>query len=182
MPARTITRDDGSTADVDTDTGEILPADANPETAVTVAPDGEIIPIPPALAAEFDGMLATVPYKAGDGLANILRQIAGATDVRDLDAPWRTEAMQRLNGIPIVVSDLRRAPSDYDGGLAWFLIVDAVVRATGERITFTTGAVSVVAQLAKAWALGAFPVTVIPRRAERPNARGYFAWHLEMVR
>jgi hypothetical protein len=73
--------------------------------------------------------------------------------------------------------------SEFAGGLPFFLIVDAADLETGELVTITTGAVSVVAQLAKAHQLGQIPGwRVVPRQAERPSASGYYPQHLEVMR
>lgn len=138
--------------------------------------------IPAATAAVYDSLLEAIPLSGGDGMDGILRALAEATDFEDLDAPWRTEGMESLLNQPLAIRGLRRVESDYAGGLSWFLVVDAVVIATGELVTFTTGAVSVVAQLAKAWSLGVIPgLRVIPRQSDRPSANGYYPQHLEIV-
>jgi len=49
-----------------------------------------------------------------------------------------------------------------------------------EEIVWTTGSVSVVAQLVKAFMLGALPLYATIRKAERPTANGYYPQHLEV--
>ena len=46
---------------------------------------------------------------------------------------------------------------------------------------FTTSAVSVVIQLARAWQLGLFPVIADVVVAERPTERGFYPIHLRIV-
>jgi hypothetical protein len=154
------------------------PADQLPVPVSDSAP----VVLDDRIAAMYDAMIATVPEAGGDGIDNILVQIAQAADVADLDAPWRSTGLVELRNIPIRVTAIRRIASDYAGGLPWFLVVDAAVRATGETVTFTTGAVSVVAQLVKAWSMGAMPLDVVPRVAERASKNGYYPQHLEVIR
>lgn len=157
--------------------------------STSTASRGEVVPIdggpailPPAVVEAYESMITDVPEAGGDGFASILAALAGATDVADLDAPWRSQGLGDLVNVPLRIMGIRRMPSDYPGGLPWFLVADGAVLGTGERVTFTTGAVSVVAQLVKAHQLGAFPLDVIPRQSERPSANGYFPQHLEVVR
>jgi hypothetical protein len=139
-------------------------------------------PIRPEVVAAYESMIATVPEAGGDGFDGILAQIAGAADVAALDAPWRSGGLEEWANEPLAILGIRKMPSDYPGGLPWFLVVDAATVKDGERVTFTTGAVGVVAQLVKAWQLGAFPLVVIPRQSARPTASGYYPQHLEISR
>jgi len=127
--------------------------------------------------------LLSIPDTGEDGYERLLLQIAGASDAADLDAPWRSEGMRDYINRPLEVRGLRRIASDFDGGLPFFLVVDAGALDTGEAVTFTTGAVSVVAQLAKAFQLGAIPGwRIIPRESDRPSERGFYPQHLEVMR
>ena len=157
------------------------PSTAAPEGAVVPAGEpGE--PIPAQIVAAFEAMIADIPEAGGDAFASILGSIATAQDVLDLDAPWRSAGLEDLVNVPMVVLAVRKMPSDYQGGLPWFLVVDAATAEDGERITFTTGAVSVVAQLAKAWAMGALPLACTLRQSERPSRSGYYPQHLDIAR
>lgn len=154
------------------------------------APDGELVPITdgepavlsPQVIEAYESMIETVPDAGGGGFDSILRAIATATDAADLDAPWRSEGIKEFANARLRVLGIRKMPSDFEGGLAWFLIIDAAIVATGEVIAVTTGALSVVAQLVKAHQLGAFPCIVTPRVATRPSRNGYYPVHLEFER
>lgn len=132
--------------------------------------------------AAFAAMAVDIPEAGGDGFDSLLAQIIEATETADLDAPWRADGLTAYLGSRLRIDGLRRMPSEYSGGLPFFLIVEAADLETGQRITLTTGAVSVVAQLVKAWSLGAIPGwRVIPRQADRPSSSGYFPQHLEVM-
>lgn len=155
---------------------------ATDDSAVVPVTESAPVPLARGVVETYESMIATVPEAGGDGFDSILAAIALATDARDLDAPWRSEGLTAFANVPLVLTGIRRMPSDYPGGLPWFLIVDGAIEETGETIAITTGAVSVVAQLVKAWALDAFPLRVVPRVATRPSRNGYFPQHLEMAR
>lgn len=143
--------------------------------------NGEPQPISGAVVAAYESMLATVPDAGGAGFERILEAIAQAQDVRELDAAWRSEGLAELAGIPLSIRGITKMPSEFEGGLPWFLVIEAVNEVTGEPVTVTTGAVSVVAQLVKAWSMGAFPLRARPVVAERPSSRGYYPVHLEIL-
>lgn len=151
--------------------------------------EGAVVPVTgespavlsPHVVDAYEAMIESVPEAGGDGFESILEAIAMAQDARELDAPWRSNGLDELANVPLVVTGIRKMPSDYPGGLPWFLVIDGAVRATGERVTVTTGAVSVVAQLVKAHQLGAFPLVVIPRVSARPSRSGYYPVHLEVA-
>lgn len=137
--------------------------------------------LPAQVVASYEAMIADVPEAGADGFASILASIALATDVADLDAPWRSQGLGDLVNQRVVVTGIRKMPSDYAGGLPWFLVMDGALVDTGETVAVTTGAVSVVAQLVKAHNLDAFPLVVIPRQADRPSRSGFYPQHLEVV-
>lgn len=138
--------------------------------------------IRPEVVALYESMIADVPEAGANGYESILVQIAAAESVDALDAPWRADGLKEYLNVPLSIRGLRRMPSEYVGGLPFFLIVDAAVIETGETVTVTTGAVSVVAQLAKGNQLGLIPGwRVIPRQADRPSSSGYFPQHLETM-
>lgn len=144
-------------------------------------------PVPVVIGSKatdaLEAALLGIPETSDDGYERLLLQLAAATDAADLDAPWRAEGLTQYLDTPLEVRALRRIPSEYDGGLPFFLVVDAADLTTGELVTFTTGAVSVVAQLAKANQLGAIPGwRVIPRQSARPSERGFYPQHLEVMR
>ena len=119
---------------------------------------GTAVQLSPAAVEVYESLLAAIPDAGGSGYEGILQQIAAATTPTDLDAPWRTYDTEALIGTPLVIRSFTKSPSDFGGGLAYFLVVQAAFEATGEPVTFTTGAVGIVAQLAQAWAIGALPL------------------------
>lgn len=148
------------------------------------AMEGAIVPRPVHgdVIEAYEAMIAQVPDAGGDGVEAILAQLAGITDPSKLDTPWRSGGLAEYAGRMVIVRGIRKMASDFDGPLPWFLIVDGQDVQTGEEIHLTTGATSVVAQLVRAFQLGAFPLAVIPRIAERPTKDGYYPMHLEVAR
>lgn len=152
-------------------------------TGAEQAPSNGAVAIRPDVVEAYMALAAGIPEAGGDGAESILLQILATEDPAALDAPWRADGLRAFLGHPLRVDGLRRMPSEFGGGLPFFLVVDAADLGTGEKVTVTTGAVSVVAQLAKAFALGLIPGwRVVPREAERPSSSGYYPQHLEVMR
>lgn len=139
--------------------------------------------IPTEAVAAFAAMATSIPEAGDGGFEGILAQLLTTEDPQALDAPWRSDGLTEYLDRRLVIQGLRRMESEYDSGLPFFLIVQAADLETGEVVTLTTGAVSVVAQLTRAWDLGLIPGwRVIPRQADRPSKSGYYPQHLEVMR
>ena len=157
--------------------------------STATAPEGANVPatqdgptvLSAGVIAAYEAMIETVPESGGDGMDSILEAIAQAESPDDLDAPWRSAGLEDYINVPLVIRAIRKVPSDYQGGLPWFLVADAVVVPTGELVTITTGAVAPVAQLVRAYHQGWLPWTVIPRQSDRASKSGYYPQHLEAV-
>lgn len=131
--------------------------------------------------AMFAQMVAVIPDAEGSGSERILLAILQAETWDELDAPWDTEKAEGLYGREIDVYEVMRRPSSFQDGLGVFLVVRAREAVNRREIVFTTGSISVVAQLVKAYLLGAIPLRVILQRSERPTEAGYYPQHLQVI-
>lgn len=153
---------------------------AEPSKAVATY-DSEILSRSGQAGIEMRALMEQVPEADEDAYGGILMAILNAESPADLDAAWTARSLEQYCDTPLRVESIKRMPSDFADGLGAYLVVNAVIPGDGERVTMTTGSVSVVAQLVKANALGAFPLIVVPRKANRPSANGYYPMHLEIV-
>jgi hypothetical protein len=129
-------------------------------------------------------MITAVPDlepQEGEGYDSILRQLAQASTLDDLNAPWRSQDAEQLLELALTITGIKKAPSTYGGGLAWFLVVDAYREDTGELVTFTTGSINIVGQLVKAWSLGGLPCRARIVQAKTPTRNGNYPQHLEFL-
>lgn len=143
---------------------------------------GEPVAVSPQAVEAYESMLAQVPDAEGSGYDRILEQLASATTPQALNSPWESSGLEELLGRKLVVLSIAKMPSEVSRQLPWFLIAQCVDEDSGEAVTFTTGSITVVAQLAKLWQLQAYPVHVIPRQSERPTKQGYYAQRLEIIK
>lgn len=156
------------------------------ESTETVPQDADVRPEPirvsQGVVQVWEAMIDQVPDAGQDGVENILQQLAEATDASQLDEPWRVGGLGDLADRPIVVTGIAKMAAEFEGPIPYFLIVRGARLDTGESFTATTGALSVVGQLVRAYALDAFPWRCVLRIADRPSKSGYFPQHLEALR
>lgn len=130
---------------------------------------------------QFAQMAMAIPDADGSGSERIVLAILNATNWDDLDAPWDKEPKDELVGKEMWIHTLMRRPSSFADGLGIFLVVRAKLVDEQREIVFSTSSVSVVAQLAKAFLLGALPICAVLRKSDRPTERGYWPQHLEII-
>lgn len=135
-----------------------------------------------AMIERYSKMAETIPMGGdGTGLESILAQLERADSPEMLASPWESVGGKAVLGHHLEVTTLKRLPSTYAGGLPFFLVVTAVDHTTGELVTFTTGAVSVAAQLVVAHAKGWVPLHCTLVESERETALGYKPQHLRVL-
>ncbi len=160
--------------------GEVKLATKSKDVAVPEATSQEIV-IRPEVVAQFASMAMAIPDAEGSGSERILLAILQAESWDELDAPWSTEKAEAMYNIEQDVYEIMRRPSSYAGGLGMFLVVRAREAVNGRELVWTTGSISVVAQLVKAYLLGALPLRVILTRSDRPTENGYYPQHLQVI-
>lgn len=160
-----------------------ITTEPEPETGAEVAPaeTGEAEQYPPELVARVRELVAAVPGDDGSGGERIVTQLLAAASIDDLNAPWDGTSGRNLAGKRLTIRGIVQRPSSFDGGTGIFLVVDAADSKTGEALTFTTSAISVVLQLAKAHNLGMFPLIAEVVVADRPTSRGFYPYHLRII-
>jgi hypothetical protein len=134
-----------------------------------------------ALLAQFGEMAVAIPSDIGGGTEDILRKVLQAATWEQLDEPWRTSDVEDILGKTLRITKVVRRPSTFSEGLGVFLVVHLTDPKDGKEYVKTTGSVSVVAQLARAYFLGVTNMLVKWCRAERQSERGYYPQHLEVV-
>ena len=152
-------------------------------TIATTEVTGVVVPVvSDATMALFAQMAVNIP-EADDGGAyeNIVMQLLAATDVDGLNAPWDTSDAEKLANHRLKIESIQRRPSDFNAGLGLYLVCKGVDMGTGETFVWSTGSVSVVAQLARAHFLGAFPVIAELVISDTPTKNGYRPQRLNVI-
>lgn len=149
---------------------DLLPANATPAQVARAE----------AVVAQLNIWLEAIPTSGEDGLLAILEQIVAVEDPGQLDAAWNTAGFGEWLGYALKISNPRKAKSKLAGGLGWFLIVDAIVHATGEQITLTTSATAIMGQILVASAKNMLPMDFTPLEKEEPTENGFYPQHLKV--
>lgn len=137
--------------------------------------------VSPAVTARVRELVAGIPAADEASADRLILQLLDATGMDELNAPWDSSSTDALAGRTLSIRAVSQRPSRFEDGDGVFLVVDAIDGKTGERVTFTTSAVAVVLQLARAYQLGLLPVTAEVVRAETPTERGYYPVHLRIL-
>jgi hypothetical protein len=145
-----------------------------PTTAAGIAQREQVM-------TQFADMAAVLPRAEEDASMSIVAQILGATGVEELDAPWRDTEGDELVGVILEITDVTVHASDYTDGLGVFLRVEGKRLDNQQPVAFSTGSVSTVAQLVKAYVSHWFPLVVEIVKAPRPTKRGYYPLHLRII-
>jgi hypothetical protein len=138
-------------------------------------------PISTELATQFAQMAMMIPSETGDAVENILAAVLAAPSWEKLADPWESADAEALVGKMLCIQSLVRRPSDFRDGLGVFLVVHATDVKSGEAVTFTTGSVSVVGQLVRAYAMGWLPIYAEMIVATRQTESGYRPHHLKFL-
>ena len=129
----------------------------------------------------FLPMVMMVPESEGDGADRIVLAILQAASWDELSDPWNAEKTAALADVDLAMHTITRHVSSYTEGMGVFLVVHCKRLDTDEECVFATGSVSIVAQLVRAYALGAFPIYGQIKRSDKPTAKGYYPMHLDIT-
>lgn len=146
----------------------------------------EVMTLPPALLKQFADMVTIIPDFEPGGGESIIAQILGAKTLADIDAPWTGGRKAPVGPILFIVG-VSKAPSDFDGGLPFYLIIETFLPMSGEIKEYSVGGTMVVAQLVKTFVQGDFPVagTIVEKALrDRPgqSAQHFAVDHDETAR
>ena len=93
-----------------------------------------------------------------DAVQDIVKRILGAKTVEDVIARAESVKFETLYGQVIVVHAFRMMPSEIDTGVGAFALIDYTEDGSAEHKVTTTSALGVLAQLARTYQLGGFPL------------------------
>jgi hypothetical protein len=135
----------------------------------------------PQIIEQFRDMASMIPLAdTTGGQERLIGAILGAGSQDELDKPWNERGFPL--GVWVKVVGVEAAPSDFTGGLPFYLIADCIDLETGESVKYTTGGVSATCQLTAAFAKGLLPWTCKLVRAEKASANGFYPEHLQGLR
>lgn len=123
--------------------------------------------------AKFRELLLAVPTVEEDPTESMLDAILQAQRPEDWELVFNAAHFKDSANRSARVHAFRASPSQFDGRLPVFLILDVTWLDTGERGVLTCGSEMAVAQLLNAWKLGALPIDVEIFRKPTPTKAGF---------
>ena len=182
-----------------------LPATETPGKAVVVAPGAQLAPSIGSLdAARLEELLKPATLDLGSWLEHLLTDerleeqdaddvgmgvlasiLLAETPEQALTALDLKRAKTLCGDTPgghsplLVITGARGMVSTYEEGAPCYAIVQAIIKGTGERIQFTTGARAVQALILKMMGHGWMPFEAILTIRAHPTRRGYYPLGLE---
>lgn len=118
-------------------------------------------------------MVTDLPEAEGDATERILAQILTAETAEDVNQIWETSKIETVLDVPLLISRVERAPSDFEDGIGVYVVIHAVNQRTHAPIVVVTGSINVIAVLIKAHRADWLPMIGIPRGPKRPNKNGH---------
>lgn len=146
-----------------------------------MAESTDVVELPPHLIKQFAEMVTVLPDFVPGGGAEIIAQLLSATTLGDLDAPWSGGRKMPVGPL-LFITALQKAPSDFPGGLPFYLVVETILPTSGEIKEYTAGGTMVVAQLVRAHALDELPLAGSIIEVSLKDRPGQFAQHFRIDR
>ena len=131
--------------------------------------------------ARINAFLETQPTVDDDPTETMLRYILDSPDPSNWNALWRSSSLRDSKGAEVVIHAYRVQPSDFEGGLRHYLVLDVTDAKTGEKGVITCSSSMAIAQVLNAQARVGLPITVRIVEKDKPTKAGFRPIHLEYV-
>ena len=134
-----------------------------------------------ALIQQFAEMAIMIPGDDENAVETILQTVLMAQSWDQLDAPWQTSDIEDVLNKELILKHAKRLPSTFTGGLGTFLVLFLEDPKTHQEYVKSSGSISIVGQVACAYARDWMPLKVKWRRAERASNNGFYPQHLQVI-
>lgn len=129
----------------------------------------------------INAFLETQPTVDEDPTETMLRYILDSPDPSTWNALWKSSSLRDAKGEVVIVNAYRVRPSDFEGGLRFYMVLDVTSPETGEKHVLTCSSQMAIAQILNAQARVGLPVTVRIVEKDKPTKAGFRPIHLEYV-
>ena len=141
----------------------------------------EVLTIDEKVLGRITQLLEKATGSASAGVDKLIERVLTMEAPEDVNAIVQTDKMADYLGQALRVEAITPLPSDYEGGLPFYLGVDATELETGEKIHTSVGGMVPALALLTFAANGWLPATVVVRKGERKTRRGFYPWNIEYV-
>lgn len=112
------------------------------------------------------------------GEESMIAQIANATDWQGVSLGGKIDKFSEVAESDVVVMSVRARPSEIKGGADIYLVVTGYTADDSVMFEAATSSMTVMLQLLKLHALGAFPIVCHVEEARKPTRAGYYPQRL----
>lgn len=124
-------------------------------------------------------MITAIPdAEAGSG-EEILMRLLKARTIEGLEEVFKGRELPL--DVPIIITDLAKAPSDFAGGLGFYLVMNCITPHNGEQAVYNTGSGNIIGQLLALHAGDQLPVRAIARKNDKPTRDGFYPQRLHEI-
>lgn len=126
------------------------------------------------IAQTVQELLATVPDVTEDPTPAMIAATLNMAGPEEWESLFAAESFKELNGKQLEIRAFRASPSQFEGRLGVFLVLDTIDLETGESRVVTCGSELAMAQVLNAWKRDRLPIQVQVFKKETPTRRGYY--------
>ena len=129
----------------------------------------------------INDFLALAPTVADDPTESMLNAVLAASDPQEWNDLFTSKSLRDSNGATVRINAYRVNPSDFPGGLKFYLVLDVTDLETGAKGVLTCSSQMAIAQILNAEARVNLPIDVIIREKDKPTRAGFRPIHLEYI-
>ena len=131
--------------------------------------------------ADFKTLLLAVPTVEEDPTESMIAAILASPNPAKWEEVFTSVSFKDAASKRARVHGFRASPSQFEGRVPVFLILDVTWLDTGERGVMTCGSEMAMAQLLNAWRVGALPIDVEIIRKPTPTKAGFHPMRLRYL-
>lgn len=141
-----------------------------------------LVPVSPTEALiQARSLIEDIADVVDDPTPRMAAAILNAEDPEDWEAIFTGKSIKDSAGAKVRFVSLRKAPSDFEGPVPYFLIAEIINLETGESDVLTISSVMSMLQLVAAYHRGWLPLDAEVVRKDRPTKRGFHPIHLKAL-
>lgn len=127
------------------------------------------------------GLMETLGIKFADPEEvqwEVAERLALAQSPEELFGDTGPLGLRNHLGLPFYVTNVRYMPGSYEGGAGFYALINAVDATNDAPLVFTSGAMNVLIQLARAQKMGWLDRPVMAQQSDQPTANGFRPYRL----
>ena len=125
--------------------------------------------------------LAMAPTVSDDPTEAMLEAVLAASDPREWNDLFNSRSLRDSKGAAVRINAYRVNPSDFEGGLRHYLVLDVTDLETGAKGVLTCSSQMAIAQILNAEARVNLPIDVRIIEKDKPTKAGFRPIHLEYI-